>query len=487
MPDKTTRLEALLPEIYAARSAQGILHRLLDAFGAELAHSDAAVKALLPSHWLDYASGNALDALAATFGQARWVLDGVPEDDASLRQRLRSLVARYTGGGTVESVKAAVRSALGLPYDLADLAAVADPDLVAAVAALVDLTEFAPQPAVVGQSGTTIRQDGNRNRLDVVLDLPSAREDRPVVEITVTSGVARNISVEVEGTGQGVQARPELAVNPGETLVLETVLGAFTARVTGPGGQRAVGYLFSALDGGPPQVPLVAVGTSTWAFRAGSGFTGAIAALGAPPVPPVPRARRAPNRRAPSRRASARRRRAPAARPAEILLPPGPLSASQQPQFSAFDEDTFDLPVFGARISWTVYTSLTFDVTVPYFLAEAVQRVRDQYRFNGPVFTSQGLPREQIQGVVDASRAAGVRGRLRFSVSLPLEGPDRHDVDERLGMVGGWHAAEDHDVAETLTAGSVSTLAQEHDQDERVWIGGVFDIAAFDDNWGFLV
>jgi hypothetical protein len=474
VPDKTSRLEALLPEVYAARFAEGVLHRLLDAFGAELTQADAAVKALLPSHWLDYARGDALDALAATFGQARWVLGGVPEGDASLRQRLHSLVARYTGGGTVESVKASVRSALGLPYDLADLAAVADPGLVAAVAALVDLTEFAPQPAVVGLSGTTIRRDGDRNRLDVVLDLPSVQQDRPVVEITGTSGVARNISVEVEGTGQGVQAGPELAVHPGETLILETVLGAFSARVTGPGGQRTVGYLFSALDGGPAQVPFVAVGTSTWLFRAGSGFTDpaadAVVPPGGPHLPPG----------GPGLPGGPGGGTFPPQRPA------GPIAGLRQPQFSAFDEDTFDLPVFGARISWTVFTPLTFDVTVPYFLAEAVQRLRDQYRFSGPVFTNQGLPREQIQGVVDASRAAGVRGRLRFSVPLPLEGPDRHDADERLSLTGGWRAAEDQDMTETLSAGSVNAMSQVHDQDERLWLGGVFDTATFDGGWGFL-
>ena len=30
MPDKTARLESLLPEVYAARSGEGMLHRVLD-------------------------------------------------------------------------------------------------------------------------------------------------------------------------------------------------------------------------------------------------------------------------------------------------------------------------------------------------------------------------------------------------------------------------------------------------------------------------
>ena len=55
MPDKTTRLTALLPEVYAARFGAGVLSRLLDAVGVELADADAAVKRLLAPHWVDYA------------------------------------------------------------------------------------------------------------------------------------------------------------------------------------------------------------------------------------------------------------------------------------------------------------------------------------------------------------------------------------------------------------------------------------------------
>ena len=43
--------------------------------------------------------------------------DGEPETDEAFRQRLRSLVSVFTGGGTVRAVVGAVQSALGLPFD----------------------------------------------------------------------------------------------------------------------------------------------------------------------------------------------------------------------------------------------------------------------------------------------------------------------------------------------------------------------------------
>ena len=483
MPDKTSRLEALLPDVYAARHAEGVLHRLVDAAGSQLALADRAIKGLLVSHWLDHASGGALDGLAATFGERRRRVAGGPESDEALRQRLRSLVARFRGGGTVAAVKGAVRSALGLPFDLSELPLPSTHPLVAAVDALVDLAEFSPVAAEVRQSASTVHAEGNRNRLDLVIDLPSVQPDRPVVEITVTSGVARNISLEVEGTDHGLRAAEQLAVNPGERLVLSTVLGTFDAQLVAPGGRRAVSHLFTSLSGGVPEVPLVPVGASTWIFKAGSGFT-------APEAPPPP----SPPLSPPGTGAGPGLGPGPAVGPGVgpgLPRPPigGPVPGpSRRGRWSAFDVDTFDLPTFDVGVSWTLFTPLTFDVTVPYFLAETVERLQTTYGVGGPVFTHEGLPREQIQGVVDASRAAGVQGRVRFSVALPSfdEPPDRHDVRERVTITGVLTMDERADVAESLSVGSVSSIAQTHDQDETVTLGGIFNVSTFDDSpWGF--
>lgn len=443
MADKTARLESLLPEVYAARSGEGMLHRVLDALGSELAEADEAIKGLLPSHWLDYARGKGLDALAATFGQRRRLLvDRKPETDEMLRQRLRTLVPRFTGGGTVAAVLGAVRAALGLPFDLAELPFPVDGPLGQAVAGLVQLVEFTCEPASFQQLAGAIVEDAGRSRLDVAVDLSSVRADRPTIQLRVTNGVARNISVQLEGTTVGLRAQPELGLRPGERLVLETVLGAFSARVTSPGGQRSVGSLFTALDGGPPQVPLVPVGQSTWIFRAGSDFAGTGGVLDRP----LPRS-----------------------------------------EASAFDEDTFDLPSFTANLSGTAYKPLTFDVVVPYFLTEAVERLRTDCGFSGPIFTHAGQPREEIQVVVDATRAAGVRGRVSFSIGLPVDGADLHQVTERFTAAGAGRVSEDHAADEALDVGSVNSLTIVHDVDATLWIGAVFGVSTFDaTGQGFL-
>src|SRR5260370_28128127 len=99
MSYKTDRLVDLLPDAYAAAERESLLHQLLDVVGAELMVADAAVKRLLKSHWVDYATGAALDGLGAIYGVARRSLrDGSLETAAAFRQRLRSVVLLFTGG-----------------------------------------------------------------------------------------------------------------------------------------------------------------------------------------------------------------------------------------------------------------------------------------------------------------------------------------------------------------------------------------------------
>ena len=149
--------------------------------------------------------------------------------------------------------------------------------------------------------------------------------------------------------------------------------------------------------------------------------------------------------------------------------------------------DTFDLPTFDVGVSWTLFTPLTFDVTVPYFLAETVERVGQQYGFTGPVFTHEGLPREQIQGVVDAV-ARGRRAGARALLGRPAGRGRRTgttSASERLARSATLRRQERADVDETLSVGSVSSIVQAHDQDETVTLGGVFNVSTFDDGpWG---
>src|SRR5260370_30595568 len=117
MSYKTDRLVDLLPDAYAAAERESLLHQLLDVVGAELMVADAAVKRLLKSHWVDYATGAALDGLGAIYGVARRSLrDGSLETDAAFRQRLRSVVLLFTGGGTHPPGKGARRAPPPPPF-----------------------------------------------------------------------------------------------------------------------------------------------------------------------------------------------------------------------------------------------------------------------------------------------------------------------------------------------------------------------------------
>jgi len=73
-------------------------------------------------------------------------------------------------------------------------------------------------------------------------------------------------------------------------------------------------------------------------------------------------------------------------------------------------------------MAWIRYQPLTFDVVVPYFVDAAVKRVLAGTGYEKR-FRVSGLSLDAIQRVVDSKRAAGVRGMVQYSLSLPGESP----------------------------------------------------------------
>src|SRR5215207_2374236 len=183
MSYKTDRLVELFPDAYAVRDRESLLYRLLDAVGAELMVADEKVKRLLKSHWVRYAADDALDKLGATFGVKRRVLRKGPgeteerlESDEEFRVRLQWTVPLFTGGGTRRAVVGAVRSALGLPFDL-DLLNLREqgyPGLHDDLEALVTLTEFSPKGDRVLASGAKPTADGVGSELTLRVETVSA-------------------------------------------------------------------------------------------------------------------------------------------------------------------------------------------------------------------------------------------------------------------------------------------------------------------------
>lgn len=429
MSFKTDRLVTLFPEAFAATEPGSLLYRILDAIGHEFMSADEAVKKLLKSHWVDYASGGALDGLAAVFGiQRRRLLDGTPESDELFRTRLKGVVPYFTGGGTVKAIKGAVRSALGLPIDLevfrnslpsrSDLRIDA---LINGLEKLIEIEEFSPatEKAINGPVVKEIKY----SRADIEINIPSVLPSYPRIEWTFVKGGGRLLSVELLDKSTGFKSTPDLLIHPGNKLVLTSdSAGILNASI----GTDDVSSFFVNLDGSTPaRLPLIPITSSKWRFLANSALF----------------------------------------------------------DISAFDsDDGFDLPDFSIEMSWKRFTPLSFDVTVPYFLKDAVDAIRRESNFQGELFVLEGVSLDTIQQVVNQTKAAGVKG----SVHLSLNFVEWHDSSDSMQI----DALHKHDEMlnlkdEGMTVINEAVFGETQNADDNLALGGVFDISDFDSTFGF--
>jgi hypothetical protein len=423
MSYKTEELVKLLPDAYASDDAESLLYKLLDTAGAELMVADEKLKALLKSHWVDYASGPALDGLGAIFGVERRELQiGGLEDDDQFRLRLKAVVPLFTGGGTVKAVLGAVRSALGLPFDLDQLNLPrAQAALREDIEKLVTLTEFSPSSERLVENA--VSETGGASELLMVVEVSTVSEDIPRVEWTFLTGGGRLLSLERLDKGTGVKSDEALVVPRSGILVLSAdEHGRLIATI----GAEDVSELFTNLDGTTPALlPEVPPHRSEWRFRAQSGLYG----------------------------------------------------------IGEFDgDDTYDLPSYQVEMSFTRHERLTFDVQVPYFLKNSVDALRERHDYDRDLFVFQGLPHQRIQEVVDQTRAAGVRGNVIFT----LDFYETHDQrEERCATLAVHRASENMAADDALTLGSINREAEDQDMEEVFVIGGVWDVAAFDGSFSF--
>src|SRR5262245_18182477 len=195
MSYKTDKLVVLFPDSYAAVETESLLYKLLDVIGAALVRSDEAVKQLLRSHWVDYASGGALDGLGSIYGVERRLLrDGALETDDVFRQRLKSIVRLFTGGGTPPAVIGAVRSAVGLPFDLAQLNLPPEFNgLREDIENLIYLEEFSPTGERLRGTSTV-----DTGQVILTLEIPGVRGTRPAIQWTFATGSKHVLSLELK-------------------------------------------------------------------------------------------------------------------------------------------------------------------------------------------------------------------------------------------------------------------------------------------------
>jgi hypothetical protein len=254
---KTQRLTSLFPDAYAARDPAALLYRLLDVIGGELTIADDGVKRLLKSHWVAYATGSGLDGLAAIFSvERRRLLDGSPEPDEAFRQRLRAVVPMFTGGGTVRAVRGAVRSALGLPFDLASIPL---PEALRGdLEALVTVQEYTGGPErMVADTAVS----GDVSELLLTVDSATVQASPPEFTITFARGTGWSLRVE-RLDGPGLRSTVDLFIPDGSTLTLRAdESGLLRAAL----GLDDVTSFFRTLDGATPvPLPFVPQGRSQW-------------------------------------------------------------------------------------------------------------------------------------------------------------------------------------------------------------------------------
>jgi hypothetical protein len=422
MSFKTDRLTALFPDAYAASDTGSLLHTVLDAVGAEFMHADESLKSLLKSHWVRYAPGDALERLAAGFGVSRQTMrDGTPETDDAFRLRLMAVVPMFTGGGTVDAVRGAVRAAIGLPFHLSTLG-ITDAALLKDIDDLVALREFSPDiHRMTGVASAVV--DG---ALEVVLNiaLRSVGSSLPRIVWTMGADAARRISVERLDTHQGVRSLDAFLLPPNSTLVLTANERGDLSAVLN---DADVTLSFVNLDGSPkPKLPPVGSAPGDWKFRAYGGMW----------------------------------------------------------DIGVFDAgEGFDAPSgFSVELSRVLLKPLTFDVEVPYFVADAVDALKRSHGYTGDVLVYQGLPLDKVQGVIDQTKAAGVEGHIQFSLRF-AEDQDPRDASMRIA--GLRRDAERHDAVESFLLANVQAAVERQEQNEHFALGGVFDISTFDTSFGF--
>jgi hypothetical protein len=474
MSYKTDKLVELFPEAYAADDPSSLLHKLLDTFGAELMVADENVKQLLKSHWVDYANGGALDGLGAIFGVSRRLLrSGQLEDDEAFRRRLKSIVPLFTGGGTRRAVLGAVRSALGLPFDLDQLNLI--PKFEEAFEKKILADAYRTRPAfLVARLNPKLQQELNaeldrrrqeqlrkiRSELEALIELEEfaptgvRRKTRPSdvqfldtateVQIELLDGTAdvaevrptfrwtfdfsatyllRVIRVDGEGKTSGFRSLRALRFEAGDRLDLTAdENGLLIASV----GTRDMTYEFVDLvdETKPARLPDVPQGYSLWRFRNGASYW----------------------------------------------------------DTALFDSDTFDpAGAFTVEMMWLRYNPLTFTVTMPYFLREAVEQVRRSNYYAGDLFAYEGLSIEQIPDVVDQTKAAGVRAIVQFVLNFY----ENHNITERSYRVGTYRLTEQMDARENFLVGNVNRMGETQAMNDLLSFGGVFDVSAFDTNYVF--
>jgi hypothetical protein len=133
-------------------------------------------------------------------------------------------------------------------------------------------------------------------------------------------------------------------------------------------------------------------------------------------------------------------------------------------------------------ISRVIFQPLTFHVDVPFFLQQAVNDLKLRHGYTGEIFVFEGIPLDRIQEVVDQTRAAGVRGSVRFFIKFF----ETHNHADVFSTDLTHASAESLDMGESFLAANTNELTEVQNASDRLTLAGVFDISRFEGPFGFM-
>ncbi len=110
---RSEKIAERLPHFYRYWDNGSSISGLIAALGKRLDEAEREFVSIMRSHWVDTASGEDLDRLGALYNLNR--KEGEPDSD--FRNRLKTAIISYKGGGTIGAIQMLVRITLRLPQD----------------------------------------------------------------------------------------------------------------------------------------------------------------------------------------------------------------------------------------------------------------------------------------------------------------------------------------------------------------------------------
>jgi len=101
------------PHFYRVWDEKSVISKVVRSCGKRLDECEGDIGRVLRSRWVDTARGGHLDMLGHVYSMGR----RVNETDGEFRNRLKTAIQGFKGGGTINAIANAVRIMLGLSFD----------------------------------------------------------------------------------------------------------------------------------------------------------------------------------------------------------------------------------------------------------------------------------------------------------------------------------------------------------------------------------